>query len=132
MRRAIIAAGLLAAVAAMPAPALAQGRDLSITIGPGGVRVDTDRDRDRRGPPRPRCYDREEFRRALAYQGWRDPHDWEPARGPVVRLKARQWGGLYRLEVDECYAQLIEAKRIDFSRDRWDRDRWERDYYRRR
>lgn len=123
MKCAFIGAALLAAVAALPTTASAQGRDLSITIGPGGVRVDSERDR--RGPPRdwrPRCFDRRDVSHALERQGWRDLHDWDRRRDKFV-LKARQWGGLFRLEVDECYGQLLEAKRVG-----WDRNRWGWDY----
>lgn len=117
---------LAAAAAAMPGPSSAQGRgDLTITIGPKGIELGV-RDKDRRGGDyRRRCLERHEFDRVLAYQGWQDLHD-RNYRGDTVTLKARQWGGLYRLDVDECSGQLLEARRLDFDRGYWQKGRGRR------
>lgn len=55
------------------------------------------------------CLPREEVRRRLTGEGWRDFHDLELRNG-FARIKARRPSGdLYDLKVDRCTGEIVKA-----------------------
>lgn len=61
----------------------------------------------------PGCLSRHELRRELARDGWSDFHDFS-ADGKLAFVNARRPNGaLYRLEVDRCAGEVVNASRIE-------------------
>lgn len=78
------------------------------------------------------CVPRDEIKRRLLDEGWRDFTDFE-LRGGVARVEARRRGDIYVLKVDRCSGDIVDARRLGRSLDRsfaYDEpDRPRRPYY---
>lgn len=62
---------------------------------------------------RPGCIPREEIKRRLVSEGWRDFYDLE-LRGEVAKIKARRPSGdLYVLKVDRCTGDIANAHLLE-------------------
>ena len=77
------------------------------------------------------CVSRDEIKRRLVDEGWRDFHDLDLWDG-VARIEARHRGELFVLNVDQCSGSVVSARRIARS-DRgpyaYEDDRPRRPYY---
>lgn len=63
--------------------------------------------------PRPGCIPREEIKRRLVGEGWRDFYDLE-LRGDQAKVKARRPSGdLYVLRVDRCTGEIANARLLE-------------------
>lgn len=74
---------------------------------------------------------REEIKRRLIDEGWREFQDLE-LRGGVARIEARRRGDVYVLKVDQCSGDIINAQRwgrSDGGSYAYEQDRLRRPYY---
>jgi len=131
MKMILIAAGALmtATVATAPQAIAAEpafgftiaGPDGYIEIGTGGRRRGHDvydgRDFERHGRSAHRfhrgyCLDRKQIRRRLKRDGWRGLHDLHLHRNAFVVEARRRNGHNYRLRIDRCSGELLNARHI--------------------
>ncbi len=92
-------------------------------------RRDTQRDDDTRY--RMACVPREDIKRRLSDEGWRDFQDVE-LRGGVARIEARRRGEFYVLNVDRCSGDIVNAQKLgrsDGGSYAYEQDRPRRPYY---
>jgi hypothetical protein len=59
-----------------------------------------------------RCLARDDIRRRLSSEGWRDFRDVE-LRGDIVRVEARRRGESYVLKVDRCTGDVVGARPVE-------------------
>jgi len=69
--------------------------------------------RTRRAEVQPECVPRREVRRELIRDGWSEFHDLEIRDGFAFMTARRPRGQLYRLQVDRCDGEIVQARRID-------------------
>jgi hypothetical protein len=142
MRSWVLAAGLLAAAALVPAGAYAADVDDDDDRGaysdprgkstPGYNDRDDDDDDDRpapgkrfTGPPRyvppgkysgMQCARSEQVRQRLADSGWLDFHDGHQQGDMVVMKARRQSGRLFELTLNRCSGQVVEVRPLEGGR----------------
>ncbi len=73
--------------------------------------------RTRRAYEQPECVPRREIRRELVRDGWTDFHDLEVRDGFAFITARRPRGQLYRLKVDRCDGEIVQARRLDYGDD---------------